>query len=185
MSNSANEKASQTYPVDWDNVHSKCPCCHNQIKVEFNWQPDSANLTLTPVNKPIPQETQIQHVTSGTNSSLMNIVSIERVDNGQLSLKNLPQFTKPPNEGPRHEEDDSIGGNESTSSSMSSNSMTQNSGHEPLAQTTIDTIISQGVASDPNYILKSDQELTQLTSNQQLSQGMKFKCQFQGEHHCY
>ena len=50
MTKNLSDKSCQTFSIDWNNVQAKCPCCHNHVKVDLDYGPDSAKITLVPAS---------------------------------------------------------------------------------------------------------------------------------------
>lgn len=130
MSQTQAEKSSQTYSIDWNNIHSECPCCHSQIKVDFKFGPQPVQVSLVPVNKPPMNPIQ----SPGTNSSLMNIVSVE--SGSERNFSSRDQIISLSFNSMRSEDENSSEVNESTSSSVSNNSHSRGSHLEPIVQIT-------------------------------------------------
>ena len=66
------DKACQSFPLNWNDLHSCCPCCGQVVKIVFNWGPEGVDFTLIPVSSTGQGTQSQQHL----HSSLMNIVSV-------------------------------------------------------------------------------------------------------------
>lgn len=153
------------------------------MKVDFKWGPDSVNLTLVPIAKVATDHNEVASI----NSSLINIVSVESVDDRQLSSKNFPIPSFSYNN--LRSEEDSSEINESSSSSVSNNSGSRNLHFEPVVQitTTPDFAPSKQRPLYSFIMPKTEPGLSQNIS-QCSNQEIRLKCQFHGEnevfYHC-
>lgn len=115
--------------VDWQNIRTKCPCCGMAMKVVLNWKPEGLELDLVPeaqVDQNLQQHQQSPHQ---ANSSLMNIVSMSadnRVIDHQTSQSSNEQQSGSMGDGNLDEDIHEPGADDSNSSSLSSDSQSQN-----------------------------------------------------------
>ena len=193
MTKNLSDKSCQTFPIDWNNVQAKCPCCHNHVKVDLNYGPDSANITLVPISKKQPGIESSQ-VASVGNSSLMNIVSVESV--GERHGRTFAPYSNN-NHHNMHDDDSEM--NESTSSSVSNSSMNRVIEPEVQITTLADFTPSKSLRpshsslrpssdsssskNDSSSFSKNDSSsgLTSSAFNHFPNQGIRLKCQFHGE----
>lgn len=171
MSQTPLDKSCQTYSVDWNNIQSECPCCHSHIKIDFKCGPDSAQLSLTPSGKLSMDSIQSS---GGTNSSLVNIVSVETCVERNFTPRDQIVSLSFNNLG--CEDENSSGVNESTSSSVSNNSHSRGSHLEPIVQITSTPDLPPKMKSLEPLLPPS-----QSSSRPFPNQDIRLKCQFLGK----